>query len=320
MKFVFALDGNVVQHLAVTLLSLFEVHSGVSIDVFFILVGVSPTDVERIENLCNRFPNVTAHYLPYVMEDPDRFPITGHISLAAYARVFVAELLPADWSKVLYLDCDLIIRCSFAEIWNLDLTNWAAAGVKEPGNSRHAELEIPESLPYINSGVLLINLAYWREHRVKELLLSYIIANPEKLMFWDQDAINACLSRQILQLPDRWNVTHSFYLGPYRSLNGIKAKDLLKLQNDPAVVHFTGPTKPWMYIMTHPFQEKYWEYLGRTPFQHVKREKRTMQSFLFRQMRLLHRGAKRVLFIWYSVAAEQSWKIRHVFTKGESAV
>lgn len=320
MKFVFALDGNVAQHLAVTLLSLFEIHSGVSIEVFFILVGLPPADLERIQDLCKRFPNVNARYLPYVMENPESFPISGHISLAAYARVFVADLLPAEWSKVLYLDCDLIIRRRFDEIWNIDLTNWAAAGVQEPGHARHAELEIPEKLPYINSGVLLINLAYWREHGVKDVLLSYIKANPEKLMFWDQDAINACLSRQILQLPDQWNVTHSFYLGPYRTLNGIKARDLLKLQNDPAVVHFSGPTKPWMYIMTHPFQEKYWEYLGRTPYQHVKRERKTVQTFLFRHMRLVHRGSKRVLFIWYSLATEHLWKVRTFLTKDESAV
>ena len=309
MKFAFALDRNVVQHLAVTLLSLFEAHRETDVEVFFILVDVPPGDVSRIDALCHQFSNVKAYYQPYTLDEPDRFPISGHISLAAYARVFLADLLPLTWSKVLYLDCDLIVRHSFAEIWHLNLNGFAAAGVKEPGTSRHADLEIPASLPYINSGVLLINLTYWREHKVRDLLLSFIYRHPEKLRFWDQDAINACLNRNMLQLPDCWNVTHSFYLGPYRNLNGMKAKELLKLQRDPAVVHFTGPTKPWMYIMTHPFQETYWELLSRTPFRHVTREKKTIRSFFYRHMRLAHRSTKRSLFLAYSVLAERSWEL-----------
>ena len=309
MKFAFALDGNMVQHLAVTLLSLFEKHCDVDVEVFFILVDVSQTAVDRLDRLCGQFSNVTAHYHPYTIEDPDRFPISGHISVAAYARIFLADLLPRDWSKVLYLDCDLIVRSSFAEIWKINLDGFAAAGVQEPGKSRHAELNIPESFPYINSGVLLINLAYWRQHNVRDLLLNFICQHPEKLRFWDQDAINACLHDKLLQLPDRWNVTHTFYLGPYRDLNGIKASELIKLLRDPAVVHFTGPTKPWLYIMTHPFQETYWELLSRTPFGDAPRQKRTVRSFLFRQLRLVHRSAKRLFFIAYSLAAERSGEL-----------
>ena len=309
MNFVFALDRNVVQHLAVGLLSLFETHRDTEISVFFILIDVPAADVARIDQLCRQFANVTASYRPYSLDDPGRFPISGHISLAAYARVFVADLLPSTWSKVLYLDCDLIVRQNFAEIWNLDLTGFAAAGVQEPGTSRHAELGIPTSTPYINSGVLVINLTYWREHRVKDLLLSFICTYPDKLKFWDQDAINACLHQNMLQLPDRWNVTHSFYLGPYRSLTRIKARELINLQRNPAVVHFTGPTKPWMYIMTHPFQEQYWEILSRTPFRHVARERKTIRSFLYRYLRLAYRSAKRSLFNSYSLIAERSWEV-----------
>ena len=69
---------------------------------------------------------------------------------------------------------------------------------------------------------------------------------------------------KLLLLPRRWNVTHVYYLGPFRDLSGISARDLFTLQRDPYVVHFTGPTKPWMYIMTHPFQDTYWQPLRRT--------------------------------------------------------
>jgi lipopolysaccharide biosynthesis glycosyltransferase len=306
VRFAFALDANVVQHLAVTLLSLFEIHCEVDIEVLFILVGVSEKDVDRLAALCGRFSNVTAHFKPFAIEQAHKFPISGHISLAAYARVFLANIVPTNWSRVIYLDCDLIVRRNFSAIWDTNLVGMAGAGVQEPGTLRHAELGIPLDKPYINSGVLLVNLDYWREHDVQGLLLAYIWRHPEKLRFWDQDAINACLHEQLIQLPDCWNVTHTFYLGPYRSLRGIKSEQLRNLQRDPAVVHFTGPTKPWMYIMTHPFQETYWDFLARTTFCDAVREPKTIRTILFRHLRLLHRSSKRSLFLCYSMLAERS--------------
>jgi lipopolysaccharide biosynthesis glycosyltransferase len=309
MNFVFALDRNIVQHLAVTLLSLFETHAGVDVEVFFILFDVPSGEVNRIDALCRQFTNVKSYFEPYTIRDAHRFPITGHVSIATYARVFLTDLLPLAWLKVLYLDCDLIVRRSFAEIWDIDLSGVAIAGVREPGNSRHAELAIPESTPYLNAGVLLVNLTYWRQYDVKGQLLAFIWRHPEKLRLCDQDVINACLNQKLLQLPDCWNVTHIFYLGPYRSLMGMKASELVKLQHDPAVVHFTGPTKPWMYIMTHPFQEQYWALLRRTPFRHALRDKPTIRTFCFRQLRLVHRSSKRRLFITYSLLTEWSSEV-----------
>jgi lipopolysaccharide biosynthesis glycosyltransferase len=306
MNFVFALDSNIVQHLAVTLLSLFEAHSNTDIEVFFMLIDVPDSDVRQIDTLCRQFSRVKAHFKPFSIADTHRFPISGHVSIATYARVFLTDVLPAEWSRVIYLDCDLIVRRSFAAIWDCNMENVAIAGVPEPGKSRHAELGIPEGTPYLNAGVLLINLTYWREHDVKGQLLSYIWTYPEKLKFHDQDALNACLNKNVLQLPYCWNVTHIFYLGPYQSLGGIMGSQLLKLQRDPAVVHFTGPTKPWMYIMTHPFQEEYWTLLKRTPFGHAQRDPRTLRTFVFRNLRWVYRTSKRFSFLAYSFLAEWS--------------
>jgi lipopolysaccharide biosynthesis glycosyltransferase len=316
MNFVFALDSNIVQHLAVTLLSLFETHSNTDIEVFFMLIDVPEEDVSKIDALCRQFSRVKAYFRPFSIADTHRFPISGHVSIATYARVFLTDELPAEWSRVIYLDCDLIVRSSFADIWDYDLGNIAIAGVPEPGKSRHAELGIPESKPYLNAGVLLINLAYWRDNDVKGQLLSYIWSHPERLKWHDQDALNACLNEHVLRLPYRWNVTHIFYLGPYQSLEGITGSQLLKLQRDPAVVHFTGPTKPWMYIMTHPFQEQYWTLLKRTPFGHAQRDPKTLRTFVFRNLRLVYRSSKRFSFLMYSLLAEWSSGLRAQVDKG----
>ena len=42
-------------------------------------------------------------------------------SLSQYARLFISSVLPENLEKVLYLDCDIIIRQSLDELWNLDM-------------------------------------------------------------------------------------------------------------------------------------------------------------------------------------------------------
>jgi lipopolysaccharide biosynthesis glycosyltransferase len=303
LRLAFASDRNVLQHLAVAILSICEAHVGVAIEIAVVLIDVASPDMDRLHELVAPFDNVTLRCIPFAIDHPERFPIKkGHVSVAAYARIFLTDLLPPHWTKVLYLDCDVIVRRNLGNLWDRDLDGFAAAAVQEPGNSpRKVALDMPDAAPYFNSGVMLINLTYWREYDVKNLLLDYIYHNAEKLMYWDQDAINACLSLKMLPLPSRWNVTHTFYLGPFRDVCGMKARDLLSLQRDPAVVHFTGPTKPWMYIMTHPFQASYWTLLGKTPFRDTPKDKITVRTFLFRHLRIVHRAVKRVALLAFTL-------------------
>ena len=53
---------------------------------------------------------------------------------------------------------------------------------------------------YFNSGVLLINLDYWREHNITQQLLDFVCTNPNKCLLHDQDAINAVLYGKIRRL------------------------------------------------------------------------------------------------------------------------
>ena len=70
----------------------------------------------------------------YKMEklDFDDFPIDEHTYLdyGAYIRLFLGECLK-DIDKVLYLDCDVIVNDSLKELWNIDISNYALAGIRD---------------------------------------------------------------------------------------------------------------------------------------------------------------------------------------------
>ena len=55
-----------------------------------------------------------------------------------------------------------------------------------------------ESDPYINAGVLLIDLKKWRSEQTGLQILNYYAANNGKLFANDQDAINGTLRQKSL--------------------------------------------------------------------------------------------------------------------------
>ena len=96
-----------------------------------------------------------------------------HISPVCYFRLLLPELLPSGVEKVLYLDCDLIIRDDLSSLWETDVSATAFAAAHEldspavkarlvDGVRFHRELGLTRDRARFNSGVLVLNLAQWR--------------------------------------------------------------------------------------------------------------------------------------------------------------
>ena len=87
------------------------------------------------------------------------------ITRTTYYRLYLAELLPAELDKVLYLDGDVIVRHSLLPLWNTNIEEKAVAAAYDCSSGRieyYNRLKYPFELGYFNAGVLLINLKYWR--------------------------------------------------------------------------------------------------------------------------------------------------------------
>ena len=114
--------------------------------------------------------------------------------LSTFGRYLIPELIPAD--KVLYLDCDVMVRGSLAELWKEDLDGYYLAGAPDynvmwRGKLKErfkGEMEHPQE--YVNAGVLLINNKKWKEEHLFQILLDYSVRNAPFLHWMDQDAIN----------------------------------------------------------------------------------------------------------------------------------
>lgn len=264
------IDANFMQHCAVTLVSLFENNNSADICVHIVAPSLSEENQQILRNLVASYGNDIRFYFP--PEDLlSCFAIKKfgkRISMATYYRCMFSAILPDDVEKVLYLDCDIVVLGDISEFWNTDLSGCGAACIEDIGkdeDERYERLHYDRSYSYFNAGVLLINLDYWREHKVDKQCVEYFQTYPERILFNDQDLLNVVLHKDKVFVPLKWNMQDGFY----RYGIDKKVADWNSFREEllhPVILHYTNK-KPWNYDSMHPLRSEYYKYLDMTPWQ-----------------------------------------------------
>ncbi len=104
-------------------------------------------------------------------------------------------------------------------------------------------LDMDEDSPYINSGVMLMNLQALRAEQDTQAVFDYMDAHKGRLMLPDQDIISALYGQRILPLdPIRYNMTEKLFALHRRNGDGMTLEDV---RQKSAVIHYCGRNKPW---------------------------------------------------------------------------
>ena len=122
-------------------------------------------------------------------------------------KVALSQIFP-ELNRVLYLDCDTIVEHDLGDLWEMDLTGYFYAAVRQPNDGRGGRfLEYIDKAgaDYFNAGVLLCNLSMLRELRMDHLLIKAL--NMIDYEFCEQDCITDLCHGKILALPGRYNVS-----------------------------------------------------------------------------------------------------------------
>ena len=180
-------------------------------------------------------------------------PTLSHISVATYYRLLLPYVVDETVKKVLYLDCDILIRNKIEGCYDIDLDEDIVAGVLDIHNEQFKKrLNVSE---YINAGILLINMEKMR----KQFTLLQILETMNHLMetldlpMCDQDLINVMFENQICLLPQEFNYQYV-----------IKKKYVLKNMKEAKkaiIVHFITSDKPWKGTYVFPYLWEYYKYL-----------------------------------------------------------
>lgn len=283
MNLVCSIDNNYVRHCCVMLSSFFENNPEEGHAIYLLTEGLTKENRKIIEELVNAYKG-TFHYCLIDPQFVTSCPISeeDHLTIATYYRLLMAEVLPRNIDKILYLDCDIVINDSITELWNTSLDGYALAAVEELGCSLpdvYERLEYDKQYGYFNAGVLLVNLHYWRKHGLTNVFLEYMALYRERLKAHDQDVLNALLHKHCLHISFEWNVEEAFY--HYKFIKRLRFDCKLRsVLCCPKILHYTWKPKPWDNLCKHPFRINYYIYLWKIKGAVEKSHLSLMQKFL----------------------------------------
>ena len=176
----------------------------------------------------------------------------------ALYRFFLPKYLGSDVHKVLYLDCDVIVNSNLDELFEMDMHDKAIAGCIDPqtySKEVFTRLDYDFEKKYICSGVLIMNLDYWREFGVSDKIINFMKKKRDTLRFPDQDAINClCCDNKII-LPSEYGVQCSFFRERRFLIEHIDNID--SIVDNPQIVHYAGYA-PWVYCKNKSLHSYMW--------------------------------------------------------------
>ena len=274
MNIVCATDDNYVPLCGIMLTSLFENNRDSHVVVYILTKGITKKNRSKFNKLLHdRRYDAEIHICEINDDYLTHCPIRkgDHISLAAYYRFLIPVALPANVDKVLYLDCDLLINNSLRNLYATDIDEVAIAASEDLADAllmqkNIARLGYPVSWSYFNSGVMLINVSYWRQHGIIDILFEYVSVNGDNCLYHDQDVLNAVLGNQKKIIPYKYNFSQ-FTLGFDQA---VKSK---LFQEAPVIIHYTA-AKPWdWYLPNYPFKKRWEFYKSISPWRFWKGNK-----------------------------------------------
>ena len=273
-------DDKYVQHCMAMLCSLFKNNIKYNFALHILEHGLSGYNKSELTRLSLEYKNeIYFHQVDENVLNGVQFRKKRPLTKAAYYRLLLSSILP-NVDMVLYLDCDMIVLGDVSELFNLDLSNYAVAACLDPmpfNDLHRRQLNIPVGNPCFCSGIMLVNLKYWREHDAENKLLSFARKKREPVFLHDQDVLNHVFTGVWYLLPPKWN-RPSFL--SFSKNDDFKGFDYVEMYKHPCVIHYNNQTaKPWFNVYS-PLRDYYLLYLKKSKYNKIVFQNISLKSKL----------------------------------------
>jgi lipopolysaccharide biosynthesis glycosyltransferase len=275
LNLLIASDENFLPHAVVALTSACENNRRHRLRIFYLHFGLGEADLETARAHLQRH-GAAVDFIRIDDAALRRYRFRPGLATPTYFRILCGDVLPPEVERVLYLDCDVICRAPLEETFTLDLNGCAVAAVRDsyvnesPWLGQINGFTGAQVREYFNSGVLLIDLARYRSNGVGKSVMALLDRFHADFRFAEQDALNVALAGRWRALPFKWNVqsywyTRHFWEGSAGFPPGHREQVLAAIR-DPAILHYTTPSKPWHPANAHPLKQEYLKYRQLTPY------------------------------------------------------
>ena len=201
-----------------------------------------------------------------------RLSTSGRFSRAVFRRLFLDDVLPAHFERIVSVNSDMLIaRPGLSRLADFDLGGRPLAAAcdmiflmdfKRDALARRFQayrksLGLKPGTPYFNAGLMAIDRAEWRARRLTERVTRALADTPKRFPFNEQSALNATLAGDFAPLSPRYNFMGDFFLLD------------LERRLEPIVLHFVNAPKPWEFDGWRGearFAENYRDWFSKSPW------------------------------------------------------
>ena len=132
----------------------------------------------------------------------------------------------------------------FGDNWFMACTNTGENLTKL--NRLRLGVDVDDDVPYVNTGVLLMNLEELRNHLRLDDIRAYALDKQNVLILPDQDILTALYGEHVKLLDRmRYNLSDRTLLAYNADLHHRKKVHLDWVRENSVIIHYFGRNKPW---------------------------------------------------------------------------
>lgn len=280
-------DDNYARHMGAVILSTLQHNVKDFEEIHFYIVNnnISVQNLKNLDSMIAEYPKAKLHYIDFSQWASQlKLNLCWQISMSAYGRLFLGEMLPCDIHRIIYLDCDMIVCQSLLSMWQTEMGDFAVGAIQDQVNDDvKGAVGLEPKDKYFNSGMLLINLDKWRNEKLGEKCLKFINDHNGQVLHHDQGTLNGVLRNKWFRLPLCFNIMTVHYIFNQKQILGYfkdhadfyPQSEIDTAKRYPVILHFTPSftTRPWVRGCVHPKKNLYWETFAQTPWKDVPADK-----------------------------------------------
>lgn len=247
MNIIVSLNRNYLNQVYVLINSI-KKNNPYTIDFYIMYQNLTKKEINAIIKKCAT-EKFKIHPLYMDDEDINNFPITEkRYPREIYFRLFSYRYLDSSIDRVIYLDIDTVVINSLEELYHMEFNNNYFIGCTHIGKRmlrfNRLRLGVKEKNPYINTGVMLINIEALRKDDIGKEISSYVMSRSSILLLPDQDVIFALYGDKVKTINTlKYNLGEKL-IKEYNFKHKRKI-DIKWIRKNSIVIHYYGKNKPW---------------------------------------------------------------------------
>jgi len=243
-----------------TMLNSLQINNAQNLEIYVVANDVNEKDLLNFP----KQSHVKLHLIHYVDEILEQAPTTKRYPSIIYYRLGAANYLPSDLDRILYLDPDIVVLKDLSELYQMEFNDKyfiGSSNVKKVLRKfNESKNNAPKDSPYLNTGVLLINLKELRKLNQSEDIYNYILKRKNFLTLPDQDILQGLYGDKVKLIDNlKYNLSDRTILR-YNLSHVLEKIDLDWVDKNCYIIHYFGRNKPWKENYKGILKEYYLKY------------------------------------------------------------